>query len=113
MAKVKPIAPMPISERAKIFAPFSALKGLSEALKEKEKIPVPKKELSEYMANKINAALAKVKTGIIATIIYYDVKERQYIQLTGVVTEILYNQKTLKINGVQIVFEDIYEIILA
>lgn len=113
MGKGKPIAPMPIAERAKIFAPFAALKGLPEALREKEKIRVPKKELSEYMENKINRVLAKVKTGTIVTIIYYDKEERQYVQLTGVVAELLYTQKNLKVNGVKIHFEDIYEIILA
>ena len=35
------------ADRAKQFIPFDALKGLKEALKEKEKIYVEKKELSE------------------------------------------------------------------
>ena len=34
-------------ERAKQFMPFAALKGYEEALKEKEKIVVPRRELSE------------------------------------------------------------------
>ena len=33
-------------ERAKQFAPFAALKGFEEALRKKEKIVVPKAELS-------------------------------------------------------------------
>ena len=36
---------MPVSDRAKQFMPFSALKGLDEALRAKEKIVVPKVEL--------------------------------------------------------------------
>ena len=112
MAKGKPIAPMPISERAKIFAPFAALKGLPEALKEKEKIRVQKKELSDYMANKINRVLTEVKKDSVVTVIYYNKTERQYIQLTGVVTQILFFQKILLVDAMQISFEDIYEIIL-
>ena len=37
----KPKQKMPIEERAKQFMPFSALKGLEEALASKEKIIVP------------------------------------------------------------------------
>ena len=31
---------MPIKERAKIFAPFDALKGFKQAIKEREKIKI-------------------------------------------------------------------------
>ena len=37
---------MPVSDRAKQFMPFSALKGLDEALRANEKIVVPKVEFS-------------------------------------------------------------------
>lgn len=33
--------------RAKIFAPFDALKGFREALRAKERVIVPKRELAE------------------------------------------------------------------
>ena len=42
----KPKHKMPIEDRAKQFMPFAALKGLPEALAAKEKIAVPKTELS-------------------------------------------------------------------
>lgn len=113
MAKTKPIAPMPVSERAKIFAPFAALKGLPEALKEKEKIRVPKKELSEYMANKINCALGSLKTGQIITVIYYNSSEQEYLQLTGMVARIDATHRFLQIVAVKIPFDDLYEIIIA
>lgn len=112
MNKGKPITPMPISERAKIFAPFAALKGLPDALKEKEKIRVPKKEISDYMANKINRALKTIKKGQIITVIYYNKFEQEYVQITGVVDGILYNQKILQVVTTKIPFEDVYEIIL-
>ena len=41
-------------ERAKIFLPFDALKGLKEALREKEKILVDKKILSIEEKEKIS-----------------------------------------------------------
>ena len=37
-------------ERAKQFMPFAALKGYPEALREKEKIVVPRAEVSEEYA---------------------------------------------------------------
>lgn len=57
MGKHKPPEKMPRCERAKQFMPFSALKGLEEALAEKEKIVVEKKELSEDMAASLNRRL--------------------------------------------------------
>ena len=41
----KPRMKMPASDRAKQFMPFSALKGLDEALREKERIIVEKADL--------------------------------------------------------------------
>ena len=38
------------ADRAKQFMPFAALKGYDDALRAKEKVVVPRKELSEEMA---------------------------------------------------------------
>ena len=38
----KPKYPMPVSQRAKQFMPFSALKGLEEALEKKERLALSK-----------------------------------------------------------------------
>ena len=50
---------MPVSERAKQFMPFAALKGLPEALTqmEREHNAKSKKELSEEMAADLNRSL--------------------------------------------------------
>ena len=47
MARTTVRAPMPASRRAKQFAPFDALKGLKEAIAEKERIPTPRRILAE------------------------------------------------------------------
>ena len=44
-------------ERAKQFMPFAALKGYEEALREKEKVMVPKVELSEEREAELNQQL--------------------------------------------------------
>ena len=103
---------MPISERAKIFAPFSALKGLSEALAAKEKVRVPKKELSDDMAEQLDKALKDLKTGEVITIIYYNNKEQEYIQLTGKLIKIDQLDRTLNFENLSVLFEDLYKIVL-
>ena len=52
---------MPGSERAKQFVPFQAVKGLEEALAAKEKIRVPRRQLSEDMIAEINKKLTEIK----------------------------------------------------
>ena len=69
MEKIR--AKMPPSQRAKQFAPFDALVGLRQALKEKEKIRVPRKEISEDMEEEINRELKSLEIGKIMAFINY------------------------------------------
>lgn len=113
MAKSKPKIPMPVSERAKQFSPFSPLKSLSKALAEKEKIRVPKREISDEKREEINKALINLKTGEIVTVVYYDETEQEYLQLTGMVAKVDIYKSILQIVAIKIRFEDIYDIILS
>lgn len=106
----RPRRPMPIGERTKIFAPFAALKGLDEALAEKEKVRIPKKEISDDMAEEINRALKDLKRGEVVTVIYYDNTEMQYRQMTGEFIKIDKIKKNLQINDEIIDSEDLYNI---
>ena len=69
---------MPIKERAKIFAPFDALKGFREMLVEEEIIKEPKKELSEdliiYLSNMINS----LEVGMLVEVKHYVLKDECY-----------------------------------
>ena len=49
--------PMDLSRRAKIFAPFDALKGFNEKVQSKEVLYVPKKELNEEEMSELNNQL--------------------------------------------------------
>ncbi len=64
---------MPISERAKQFSPFSALRGLEEALqkKEEELSLVTKPELSPEREAEINQKLKELQNGDRVKITYY------------------------------------------
>lgn len=105
----KPKHKMPIEERAKQFMPFSALKGLEEALAEKEKIVVPKIELSEDSAMELDRKMHALGCGKITTIVYYNKKE--YLKLTGMVAKIDQDNRILQIVNTKISFDDIYDIV--
>ena len=102
----RPKQKMTTEERAKQFMPFSALKGLAEALKEKEKIVVPKIEDGVVELDRKMHALT---CGKIATIIYYN--KQEYLKLTGMVAKIDTDNRILQIVNIQISFDDIYDII--
>lgn len=111
MAKVKPKIPMPAAMRAKQFMPFKALTGLDEALAEREKMIVPKKELSEYMIEELNRKLCSLEKGQIVTIVYYGMYEQNYKQLTGPVEKIDTYWKSVQLGNVQIHFSEISDIL--
>ena len=111
MAKSKPKAPMPASMRAKQFAPFQALNGLYEALAEREKQIVPRKELSEEMIEELNRKLCSLEKGQIVTIVYYGMYEQNYKQLTGQIEKIDTYWKSVQLGNVQIHFSEISDIL--
>ena len=99
---------MSIPDRAKQFMPFAALKGLPEALTLKEKITVPKIELSEEMAQILDQEMYKLSKGSIATVVYFHKDE--YIQITGMVARIDETGRILQIVNTKIPFDDILDI---
>ncbi len=99
---------MSVENRAKQFLPFSALKGLNEALAEKERITVPKTELMAEMQDELNEKLIQIKKGDIVTVIHFC--DDEYLKTTGVVTEIDDVFKRLRIVNKYIMFEDLYKV---
>ena len=57
---------MPMSERAKIFMPFDALKGYREALRERERqaLAVERRELTEEQRERLSAQVAALERGV-------------------------------------------------
>lgn len=95
-------------ERAKQFMPFAALKGYPDALKKKEKVVVPKIELSPEYQEELDRKLRQVQKNDIITVVYFSKDE--YLQLTGMVSRIDATARILKIVNTKISFEDIYDI---
>lgn len=101
-------AKMPVSERAKQFMPFSALKGLDEALKNKERIIVEKKELSDELAEEISRILCSIEKGDFVKAVFYS--NGEYVSAEGVVTFFDRDRKRMTIVKTDIEFENIYRI---
>ena len=102
---------MPRAERAKQFSPFSPLKGLEEALAQKERLRVPRRELCEDCAAELNASLTALEIGQLVTVYYYDSTEQTYLQLTGPVSAVDAVGRSLGIGKERIPFDDLYEIV--
>ena len=97
-------------ERARQFAPFDAMKGLQEALRDREEkhSRVEKHDISDEAIEHNSMVISKLKKNSKVEIEYYcafhDVVRQGYI------TELSIVFKWLKLNGEKIVFDDIYRI---
>ena len=61
---------MPIKERAKIFAPFDALKGFREMLAQDEIIHEPRIEPSEDLMIELSNTINSLKAGMMVEVKY-------------------------------------------
>ena len=94
-------------ERAKIFAPFDAMKGLQEALRDREEkhMRVEKREVSEEDEERNSRTVERgMRVEIFCYSGFHDVIKR------GTVTDIDKVFRHLKLDGQRIWFDDIYKI---
>jgi hypothetical protein len=98
------------ADRAKIFMPFDALKGLREALQAKEEMRsrVERVELNEDSMQAISDTLSRVGKGTQVKVTFY--YNGHYVDLTGEVTDMNVPYRYLAVNGSRIYFADIYEL---
>ena len=83
---------MPRQNRAKIFAPYQALKGFSEAIHAKDTVFVPRLELAEYAQECLNRRLRQLRRWDTVTVTWFRAKPGeadrdlgQYVTVTGTV----------------------------
>lgn len=93
-------------DRAKQFMPFAALKGYSEALRKKERIIVPRRELSEEYGEELDRKLRQVQEGEMVSVVYYC--RGEYVRLTGKVAKIDKEARMIRIVNEKIAFDDLY-----
>ena len=115
---IEKIRTMTIEERAKIFAPFAALKGYSEAIAARQKIVASKVELSEESAQQMDYSLMDIDNQLkhgkhpIIKLIYFkqDVRLKdkgEYIELSGVVAKLNKELRWIQIVNKKINLDDI------
>lgn len=97
-------------ERAKQFAPFEALGGLREALREVElkHERIDKPEPSEESAQKISRELQKIERGVTVKLTYYE--HGFCLKLQGEIESVDFVNRVLKIGNGKIFFEDILDL---
>lgn len=101
---------MPVAHRAKQFMPFSALTGLEEALKlkEKEMRKVSRPEISEEKAEMINAEFLNLDPGDRVIIRYF--KDGEIFNIGGIIENIDMTFRRINIGGIIIKTDDIVDI---
>lgn len=104
--KIRP--KMPAQERAKQFAPFSALRGLPEELAQKERVPVPRRIPSPDMAEQLDRMLQTVRPGHMVRAVYY--RDGGYLQMTGMTAGVDPDRRVLRVVGEEIPFDDLFEL---
>ena len=99
-------------ERAKQFAPFDAMKGLQEALRDREErhSRVERREISEDAVRQNSLVLARLKKGSRVMLDYYHAFHE--ITREGIITELSFSFQYLRLDEEKIFFDDIYEIML-
>ena len=97
-----------MENRAKQFIPFSALKGYEEALRAKEKVVVPKMELSDEKKEELNRKLQQVQKNDIIPVVYFH--QNEYLQMEGMVSKMDKDARILKVVNTKIAFGDIYDL---
>lgn len=98
-----------MSDRARQFAPFSALKGFHELIKQKERVITVKKELSEDDLLILSEKMMQVKKGEMVKIVHFC--EGEYVSTEGIVTDIDLVYHTITIVKRKIRFSDIIDIL--
>ena len=99
---------MSLLNRAAQFSPFAALSGLPDALAKKEKVLVPKIELSPEMEEELDRQMHLLSKGKMATVVYF--QKGEYIKITGLVARVDETSRLLQIVNTKIRFEDILQI---
>ena len=104
----RPRAKMAVADRTKQFLPFAALKGLPEALAEKERVVVPKIVLSDDMAEELNQKMREIIPGRIISVVYFH--KGEYLKVTGMVARFDRNSRMLQVVNTRINLDDVLDV---
>lgn len=98
----------PHPDRARQFKPFAALKGYYDLLAECERVPEPRRSLTEEEQRELSDQVTGLVRGQVVTVTYYD--KDACATLTGAVGQVDEVFRTLWIVRTPIPFDDIVSI---
>lgn len=111
---------MDLLERAKIFAPFSALRGLNKALSARIKIDIPPNELTPEREEEIDSIIKTLKQGDMITVIIKhgspDTQDNSsevpctFEKISGTVSKLRFEEGYIRIVNERIPLDSIYDI---
>lgn len=110
---------MPMSDRAAQFAPFAALTGYDDAVKETGRLTDNKIELEENSLNELNAKIQLLRENLAdtpeITFTYFKPDERKaggaYLTITGTVKKLDdYERQIVLHDGTKLPMDDVLEI---
>lgn len=111
---------MSLEQRAKIFLPFSALRGYEESLENERRVTVSRSKISDDKKERINKTLSlisdnlenKILTKISAVCFIQDENSDEgiYDEIEGAVNKLRQEESKIIINGQEILFDDIFEL---
>ena len=96
------------AERAKIFAPYAALKGFGDFIAEAGRETVPRVLLGEDAQEALDRQLRQLRPGDLIAVTYY--LQNQYVEARGALRRIDLNERCLQIGGLKIPLADILTI---
>ena len=96
------------ADRARQFMPFSALRGFGKMIAEQTREKTPKRELSEYDAERLSRKMAMVEKGDLVRVTDYD--PDAYVTLDGIVSDLDVPMRRLRVIKTVIPFDDVIDI---
>ncbi len=98
------------ADRAKQFMPFDGVKGLQEALREKERnvVNVDKRELSTDYEAELDLKMQQVRPGCMVRVVYFH--ENAYLEKVGMVSRLDVDGRVIRIVNESISFDDIFDV---
>lgn len=95
----------PRADRAAQFMPFAALRGYYDLLRQEERVPEPRHELTDEEAAGLSRAVAGVRKRQMVRVRYYD--RDAYVELTGCVSHIDLAAREIWVVKTRIALDDI------
>lgn len=95
-------------DRARQFMPFAALKGYYDLVRQCERVPEPRREVTDEAAASLSAQVMTLCKGDVVKVTCYD--GEAYVVIEGVVTQVDQTYRILTVVKRQIAFDDVWEI---